>query len=105
MSELIGKFKLMDTCEGTKHRAVGHKSQNMFLRLAKNNMISTSNPSDVGIPKRINLLEIFSSDFKNTILKMDSDTLGKDQNQYSVATILNAAKISYASRIIRLSSA
>ena len=63
------------------------------------------NPCAVVPPKRIHLLEILASYFRNTIFKMTSDTLGKGQNKSSVATILNAAKISDDSQIILLSSA
>ena len=105
MAELIGKFKLMETCEVTKHSAVGHKSRKMFLRLGTKNMSSISNPGAVLITKRIHLLESLASDFKNTIFRMTSDTLGKGQKKSSVATILNAANIYDASQISQLSSA
>ena len=104
IAELFGKFKLMETCEVTKHSAVGHKSRKMFLRLGTNNMISMSNPGTVVPPKRIHLLESLASDFKNTIFKMTSDMLGKVQKKSNVATILNAENISDASQISRLSS-
>ena len=96
MDGLIVNFKLMETCEVMKHSAVGNKSQNMFLRHGTNNTISMSNPGAVVLPKMIHLLEILASDFKNTIFKMTSDTLGKGQKKSSVATILNAANISDA---------
>ena len=102
MTELIGKFKIMETCEVRKHSTVRHKWRNMFLCIGKNNMRSTSNQGAVVIPKRIHLLEVLASDFKNTIFKTTSDTLGKSQKKSSVATILNAAKIYNASQIIQL---
>ena len=64
MSELIGKFKLMETCEVKNRSAVGHKSRHMFLRLGTKNTISTSNPGAVVLPKRIHLLESLEIDFK-----------------------------------------
>ena len=64
-----------------------------------------SKPGAVVLPKRIHLLEGLESDFKNTIFKMTSDTLGKGQKKSSVATILNAENISDASQTSRLSSA
>ena len=70
MAELIGKFKLMETCEVTNHSAVCHKLRKLFLRLGTNNIISMSNPGDVLIPKRIHLLEILASYFKNTIFTL-----------------------------------
>ena len=105
MDELIGKFKLTETCEVTKHSAIGNKLQNMFLCLGTDNMISMINLGAVILPYRIHFLDILVSDFKNTIFKMASDTLGKGQNISSVATILNVANISDASKISRLSSA
>ena len=96
MAEVIGKFKLMETCEVTKHSVVGHKLQKMFLCLGIKNRSSMSNQCAVLLPKRIHLLEILASDFKNTIFRMTSDTLGKGQKKSSVATILNAANISDA---------
>ena len=51
MAELIGKFKLMDTCEVTKHSTVRKKLQKTFLHIGENNMISMSNPGAVGLPK------------------------------------------------------
>ena len=47
MTELTGKFQLIETCEVTKNSAVGHKSQNMFLHLGTKDTISASNPGDV----------------------------------------------------------
>ena len=81
MAQLIDKFKLMETCEATKHTAVGHKSQKMFLRLGTKNMRSMSKPGSVVIPKRIHLLESLASDLKKTFFKMTSDTLGKGKNK------------------------
>ena len=104
MAQLIDKFKLMKTCEATKHTAVGHKSQKMFLRLGTKNMRSMSKTGSVVIPKRIHLLESLESDFKNTILKMTSDRLVKSQKKSSVAKNLNTANIYDASQIRRLSS-
>ena len=105
MAELIGKFELTETCEATKHIAVGHKLRNVFLCLGTNNKSSMSNPGDLVLPKRINLLESLEGDFKNNIFTMTSDTLGKYQKKSSVDTILNAANIFDASKIIRLISA
>ena len=89
----------METCEVTKHSAVGYKSQKMFLLIGENNISSIINSGDVGITKRIHLLESLASDFKNTIFKITGNKLGKGQNKSSVATILNAANISDASQI------
>ena len=105
MAGLIGKFKLMETCEVTKHSTVGCKPRNKFLRIGTKNMTSMSNLGAVVLPKRTHLLESLASDFKNTTYKMTIDTLGKDQNISSVATILNASNISDASQISQLSSA
>ena len=96
MAELICKFKLMETCEVTKQSAVGENSRKMFLRIGKKNMSSTSNPDAIVLPKMIRLLEILASDFKNTILKITCDTLGKGQKKSNVAKILNTENISYA---------
>ena len=93
MAELIGKLNLMDTCDMKKHGTVGHKLQKMFIYIGTKKMSSTNNPGDTGLPKRINFLGSLESDFKNTILKMAIHTLGKGQNQYSVATILRTANI------------
>ena len=49
MAKLIGKFKLMETCEVTKHSTVGHKLRKMFLHIGTNSMISISNPVAVSI--------------------------------------------------------
>ena len=87
----------------TKQSTVGHKSQNTFLCIRTKNMSSTSNPGALVLPKSIHILESLASDFKNTIFKVTSDTLGKCQNKSSVATILNAANVSDASQISRLS--
>ena len=59
-----------------------------------------SNPCTVVPPKMIYLLESLTSDFNNTIFKMDINTLVKGQNQYSVPTSLNTENISDASKII-----
>ena len=77
MYDLIGRFKLMETCEVTKHSALRHKSRNIFLRIGTKKMISTINLSSVVLTKMIRLLESLASDFKNNIFKMTSDTLGK----------------------------
>ena len=60
-------------------------------------MSSMSKPGAVVLPKSIHLLEILASSFKNFIVKMTSDVLGKVQKKSSVATILNAVNISGAS--------
>ena len=99
MAELINKFKLMETCEVTKHSAVGNNLREMFLHLGTNNMISMSNPGTLLLPKRIHLLESSASDYKNNILKFSSDTLGKCQNKSSVATIFIAENIYDDSKI------
>ena len=52
----------------------------------------------------VHLLESLASDFKNTIYKMTSDTLGKGQKKSNLATILNQASIDDASKISQLSS-
>ena len=51
MDKLIGKIKLMETCEVTKHSIVGNKLQNMFLRHGTNNVSSMSKPGAVVLPK------------------------------------------------------
>ena len=104
MVELIGKFKLMETCEVTKHSTVGHKSRNMFLHIGTKNMTSMINPGAELLPKMIHLLESLTIDLKNTILKMTSDRLVKSQKKSSVAKNLNTANIYDASQIRRLSS-
>ena len=81
ISGLIGKCKLMETCEVTKNSIVGNKSRKMFIHIGTNNMISMSNPGSVLIPQSIHLLESLASNFKNTIFKMTSDTLGKFQKK------------------------
>ena len=81
MDELIGRFKLMETCKVKKHSPVGHKLRKVFLRIGTKNMSSMSNPGAVVLTKRIHLLESLASNFKNTIFKMTSDTLGKFQKK------------------------
>ena len=71
----------MEIFEETKHRAVGHKLRNMFLRFGTKNMISIIKPVSVVLPKMIHLLESLASDFKNAIFKMTSDTLGKGEKK------------------------
>ena len=97
----------METCEVTKHSAnvVGHQVVKDFFYIVTKNMISMSNPGTVVPPKMIHLLEILTSDFKNTIFKITSDLLGKGQQKSSVATILNVSKIYDASQISQMSIA
>ena len=94
----------METSEVMNHSTVGHKSRNMFICLGTKILSSMSNRGTVVPNKRIHLLDSLTSDFKNIIFKMTSDTLGKVQKKSSMATILNMANISDASQISGLSS-